>query len=200
MKSALALNIKRVFQTINPLSATSSRAGGPRPSTPSTSSPRSARNQGSTNVAVFAEDNSGNFIPNIFSSNVGANTFGPVVKITDLVILAAWFRLWRSEHPDQPGLWRRRQRMLWLHSCDWRGRSPKGTYQGTRRVRYESQCGERRQRYTCDKGRSGEPAATAGVLRCGEETPGYEAIILSTSYNAAISISNLVTLLHLRGL
>ncbi|HEV2426121.1 MAG TPA: hypothetical protein VGZ29_14920 [Terriglobia bacterium] len=40
-------------------------------------------NQGEPNVAVFAYDNSGNFIPYVFSSNVAANTFGPVAQITD---------------------------------------------------------------------------------------------------------------------
>jgi hypothetical protein len=42
-----------------------------------------SRNQGVPNVAVFAYDNSGNFIPYVFSSNVANNTFGPVVNITD---------------------------------------------------------------------------------------------------------------------
>jgi len=42
-----------------------------------------SRNQGTTNNAVFAIDNSGNFIPLVFSSNVAANTFGPIVQITD---------------------------------------------------------------------------------------------------------------------
>jgi hypothetical protein len=42
-----------------------------------------SRNQGEPDVAVFAYDNSGSFIPWVFSSNVAANTFGPVVKITD---------------------------------------------------------------------------------------------------------------------
>ncbi len=42
-----------------------------------------SRSQGVPNVAVFAYDNSGQFIPNVFSSNVAANTFGPVVSITD---------------------------------------------------------------------------------------------------------------------
>lgn len=40
-------------------------------------------NQGESQTAVFAYDNSGNFIPYVFSTNVAANTFGPVVKITD---------------------------------------------------------------------------------------------------------------------
>jgi hypothetical protein len=42
-----------------------------------------SRSQGVSEVAVFAYDNSGNFIPYVFSSNVAANTFGPVVKIKD---------------------------------------------------------------------------------------------------------------------
>lgn len=42
-----------------------------------------SRNQGVPNVAVFAYDNSDNFIPYVFSSNVANNTFGPVVMITD---------------------------------------------------------------------------------------------------------------------
>jgi hypothetical protein len=42
-----------------------------------------SRNQGTTNNAVFAQDNSGTFIPFVFSSNVAANTFGPVIQITD---------------------------------------------------------------------------------------------------------------------
>lgn len=41
-----------------------------------------SRSQGVPNVAVFAYDNSGHFIPYVFSSNVAANTFGPVVQIT----------------------------------------------------------------------------------------------------------------------
>jgi WD40 repeat protein len=42
-----------------------------------------SRSQGIPKVAVFVYDNSGHFTPKVFSSNVGANTFGPVVKITD---------------------------------------------------------------------------------------------------------------------
>jgi hypothetical protein len=42
-----------------------------------------SRSQGVPNVAVFAYDNSDNFIPYVFSSNVAANTFGPVIHITD---------------------------------------------------------------------------------------------------------------------
>jgi hypothetical protein len=42
-----------------------------------------SRSQGVPNVAVFAYDNSNNFIPYVFSSNVANNTFGPIVRITD---------------------------------------------------------------------------------------------------------------------
>jgi len=42
-----------------------------------------SRSQGVPNVAVFVYDNSGHFTPHVFSSNVGANNFGPVTKITD---------------------------------------------------------------------------------------------------------------------
>lgn len=42
-----------------------------------------SRSQGVPKVAVFAYDNSGQFIPLVFSSNVADNTFGPIVKITD---------------------------------------------------------------------------------------------------------------------
>jgi hypothetical protein len=48
-----------------------------------------SRSQGVPNVAVFAYDNSGNFIPWVFSSNVAANTFGPVVDITDSLNFAS---------------------------------------------------------------------------------------------------------------
>ncbi len=42
-----------------------------------------SRSQGVPNVAVFAYDNSDNFVPYVFSSNVANNTFGPVVHIPD---------------------------------------------------------------------------------------------------------------------
>jgi hypothetical protein len=42
-----------------------------------------SRNQGIDNVAVYAIDISGQFKPTVFSSNVAANTFGPVVMLTD---------------------------------------------------------------------------------------------------------------------
>ena len=76
---------RRTFNTMNPLS--SNRITGMW--TPPIGSQHIimptgvSRSQGVPNVAVFAYDNSGNFIPWVFSSNVANNTFGPVVHITD---------------------------------------------------------------------------------------------------------------------
>jgi hypothetical protein len=42
-----------------------------------------SRNQGTSTNAVWAIDVSGNFRPTVFSSNVAANTFGPVIEVTD---------------------------------------------------------------------------------------------------------------------
>ncbi len=78
-------HLLRTFQVMNPLS--SNRFTGlwsPPIGTQHIIMPTGvSRNQGVPNVAVFAYDNSGQFIPYVFSSNVAANTFGPVVRITD---------------------------------------------------------------------------------------------------------------------
>ena len=42
-----------------------------------------SRNQGTSNNAVWAIDVSGNFRPTVFTSKVAANTFGPVIEVTD---------------------------------------------------------------------------------------------------------------------
>ena len=42
-----------------------------------------SRNQGTSDVAVYASDIGGGFTPIVFRSNVAANTFGPVIPITD---------------------------------------------------------------------------------------------------------------------
>lgn len=79
------LHVVRTFHTSNPLS--SNKITGvwtPPIGTQHLIEPASvSRSQGVPGVAVFAYDNSGNFIPWVFGSNVAANTFGPVVKITD---------------------------------------------------------------------------------------------------------------------
>lgn len=76
-------NIVRSFGIIDPLSR--NRITGPW--TPPVGSDHLvsavSRTQGSANVAVYAMDLTSQFRPTVFSSNVGANTFGPVVSITD---------------------------------------------------------------------------------------------------------------------
>ena len=42
-----------------------------------------SRNQGTSTNAVWAIDVSGNFRPTVFTSKVAANTFGPVIEVTD---------------------------------------------------------------------------------------------------------------------
>jgi len=79
------LNVKRIFNIMNPLSGNKITGMWTPPiGTSHLIEPTGvSRSQGEPNVAVFAIDNSGNFTPWVFSSNVGANTFGPVVHITD---------------------------------------------------------------------------------------------------------------------
>ena len=75
----------RTFNTLNPLS--SNRITGvwnPPIGAQHIIMPAGvSRSQGVPNVAVFAYDNSDQFTPWVFSSNVANNTFGPVVHITD---------------------------------------------------------------------------------------------------------------------
>src|SRR5277367_634044 len=78
-------HVKRTFHVLNPL-ASNQFTGVWKPPIGSQHiiMPGGvSRSQQVADVAVFAYDNSGNFIPYVFSSNVAANTFGPVVKITD---------------------------------------------------------------------------------------------------------------------
>ncbi len=75
----------RTFNTLNPLS--SNRITGvwnPPIGAQHIIMPAGvSRSQGVPNVAVFAYDNSEQFTPWVFSSNVANNTFGPVIHITD---------------------------------------------------------------------------------------------------------------------
>jgi hypothetical protein len=77
--------VNRVFDTLNPLE--SNKLAGvwtPPVGKEHIIMPDGvSHSQGEPDVAVFAYDNSGNFIPWVFSSDVAANTFGPVVDITD---------------------------------------------------------------------------------------------------------------------
>jgi hypothetical protein len=79
------LHVHRTFHTINPLSANKfTGLWTPPIGSKQIIEPAGvSRNQGASPVAVFATDNSGNFTPTVFESDVAANTFGPVVKIHD---------------------------------------------------------------------------------------------------------------------
>ena len=77
------LNIKRSFGLINPLSGNNVTGKWTPPIGSQHLINQVSRNQGTTNNAVFAIDISSNFVPYVFSSNISANTFGPIVKITD---------------------------------------------------------------------------------------------------------------------
>ena len=85
------LNVKRIFNVMNPLHVNKLTGiwtppiGSEHLIMPTGVS----RSQGVPNVSVFAYDNSGNFIPWVFSSNVAENTFGPVVDITDSLNFAS---------------------------------------------------------------------------------------------------------------
>lgn len=77
------LNVQRTFLTINPLTGHTFTGKWTPPIGTQHLLKEVSRTQGSANNAVFAQDNSGSFIPFVFSSNVAANTFGPVISITD---------------------------------------------------------------------------------------------------------------------
>ncbi len=77
------LNVQRTFNVINPLSANKFTGKWTPPIGKQHLISEVSRTQGTSNAAIFAYDNSGNFIPYVFSSNVAANTFGPVIKIHD---------------------------------------------------------------------------------------------------------------------
>jgi hypothetical protein len=77
-------NVKRTFATINPLSGNMINGQWMPPI-----NPKQIVNQvkaaldGSPNVAVYALSVSTNVNPVVFSSNLGDNTFGPIIDITD---------------------------------------------------------------------------------------------------------------------
>src|SRR5215467_13579748 len=77
------LDVQRTFGVVNPLSGNKATGKWTPPIGKTHLLNQVSRNQGTTNNAVFAQDNSGNFVPWVFSSNVAANTFGPIAKITD---------------------------------------------------------------------------------------------------------------------
>ena len=77
--------VTRKFQVINPLSSNQFTGTWTPPlALQDIIMPNGvSRNQGIPNVAVFVYDNSGHFKPKVFRSNVAANTFSPLVTVTD---------------------------------------------------------------------------------------------------------------------
>ena len=76
-------SVQRTFKVIDPVSGTKFTGTWTPPIGTKHLINSLSRTQGSPNVAVYALDNSGNFVPYVFGSNVAANTFGPVIKIAD---------------------------------------------------------------------------------------------------------------------
>jgi len=77
------LNVQRTFNVINPLKGNKITGRWTPPIGTQHLIKEVSRTQGTPGAAVFAYDNSGNFIPYVFSSNVAANKFGPVIHIND---------------------------------------------------------------------------------------------------------------------
>ena len=80
-------HVKRTFHVLNPLSS-NKFTGSWTPPLGTTHLITSidgsiSRIQGSPKIVAWAADNSGQFIPWVFESNIDKNTFGPIVKITD---------------------------------------------------------------------------------------------------------------------
>jgi hypothetical protein len=76
-------NVKRFFGVADPLSGNKATSKWTPPIGSQHLINQVSRNQGTANNAVFAIDISSNFIPYVFSSNIAANTFGPIVQVTD---------------------------------------------------------------------------------------------------------------------
>ncbi len=82
-------NVQRTFQVISPLSANKVTGKWTPPIGAQHLIRGVSRTQGTANAAIFAYDNSGNFIPYVFSTNVAANTFGPIIHIQDALNFAS---------------------------------------------------------------------------------------------------------------
>src|SRR6266496_2133756 len=77
------LHVVRTFILLNPLSSNQVTGMWTPPVGTDHLVSLVSRNQGTSNNAVWAIDVSGNFRPTVFTSNVAANTFGPVIEVTD---------------------------------------------------------------------------------------------------------------------
>jgi hypothetical protein len=76
-------NVQRTFEVIHPLTANKVTGKWTPPIGTEHLIRGVSRTQGTPNAAIFAYDNSGNFIPWVFGTNAAANTFGPIIKIQD---------------------------------------------------------------------------------------------------------------------
>jgi hypothetical protein len=76
-------DVQRTFEVIHPLTANKVTGKWTPPIGTEHLIRGVSRTQGTPNAAIFAYDNSGNFIPWVFSTNAAANTFGPIIKIQD---------------------------------------------------------------------------------------------------------------------
>jgi hypothetical protein len=81
--SAGGLRVVRTFNTLDPLRRNRLTGEWTPPVGTDHLVTQVSRTQGTPNVAVYALDLSSHFRPTLFTSDVGANTFGPVVSITD---------------------------------------------------------------------------------------------------------------------
>jgi hypothetical protein len=81
--SAGGLKVIRTFNTLDPLRRNRLTGEWTPPVGTDHLVTQVSRTQGTPNVAVYALDLSSHFRPTLFTSDVGANTFGPVISITD---------------------------------------------------------------------------------------------------------------------
>src|SRR4029453_566454 len=77
------LKVIRAFSTLDPLRRNRLTGEGTPPLGTDHLVTQVSRPQGTPNVAVYALDLSSPFRPTLFTSDVGANTFGPVIAISD---------------------------------------------------------------------------------------------------------------------
>jgi hypothetical protein len=77
------LNVVRTFSTLNPLRRNRISGMWTPPVGTDHLVSQVSRSQGVSNVAVYALDLSSRFRPTLFTSNVAANTFSPVISISD---------------------------------------------------------------------------------------------------------------------
>ena len=88
------LNVIRTFSTLDPLRRNRFTGEWTPPLGTDHLVTQVSRTQGTPNVAVYALDLSSHFRPTLFTSDVGANTFGPVVSIRTRILSTEVIRRW----------------------------------------------------------------------------------------------------------